>query len=143
MVGLERFNRRLRRRHPKVRMRWSPQRQLYVLEERVGKCKDVDPAEFRGAFSHDRWVQHRDGYDTIEFFRTLPSVWRLIDALEASRIPHVLAAHGIRSAAEWADRCDAEYDAKQASTDRAFATLSEAVASDAYDDMMWRSGARA
>lgn len=140
-MDLTRFNRRLQRRHPKVRMRRSESRDLYILEERVAHCRELDPAIYRSA-QRDSYIQHRDGYSSIEHFRTLPSVARLSDALEASRISHLMAATGARDAAHLADMMDAEDEAKRAARDRQFHTLVEGVASDAYEAAQWRTGSR-
>lgn len=122
-------------------MRRSESRDIYILEERVAHCRELDPAIYRSA-QRDSYIQHRDGYSSIEHFRTLPSVTRLADALEASRISHLMAATGARDADHLADMMDAEDEAKRAVSDRKFQTLVEAAASDSYDESQWRTGSR-
>jgi hypothetical protein len=139
---LGRYNRRLQRRHPRVRLRpHETVADLYVLEERYGRGAGftANPDEF---VSREAYVQTRDGYTTIEYFRTPPSVVRLGDALQASRVESLMQRAGVTSARELADRMDAEYDAAEAQK-RAYRSGEVAAAgSEAWDTDHWRQGTR-
>lgn len=142
MRDLRRFNRRLQRRHPLVRVRWSDKHKVYVLEEkaRYGRL-NLDPRSYP-ADAVDTFIQHRDGYTTVEFFRALPDVSRLADALEASRVVALLQRAGAKDSDELGAVLDAEYAAKYERNRAAFRDVVGEAASDEWDRAQWRTGSR-
>lgn len=139
---MEAYNRRLRRRHPFVRLRFSEYRGVFVLEERVGRSRPLDPDDYPESRA-DAYIQDRDGYATIEYLRLLPSVVRLSDALEAARITTAMRLAGVTDASEWADRYDARDAARGERDVEKFTEAVGEVASEEYDRAMWRTGSRA
>lgn len=136
------YNRALQRRHPKVRVRWSHFRGFWTLEERVYNTRELNPDDYPADLT-DAYVQHRDGYVTIEHMRELPPVRRLSDALEFSRISHLMQLAGADSASDWADKLDAEH-ARELERDREhFRDIVGEAASDEWDRAQWRTGSRA
>lgn len=138
---LDKYNRRLQRRHPFVRVRWSDYRKCYVLEERVYRTRPLNP-DLYPASKRDEYIQARDGYTTIEYFRALPPVVRLSDALVAARIEAEMQRAGVRDAEEWADKLDAEDAARQEGEHERFRDFVGEAASDSYDRAQWRTGSR-
>lgn len=136
------YNRRLRRRHPFVRVRWSDYRKCYVLEERVARSQPIDPDSYPES-KVDVYIQARDGYATIEYLRALPSVTRLCDALNASRIAAEMQRRGVRDAAEWADQLTAADTSRAGREREKFRDDIGQVASEEYDRAQWRTGSRA
>lgn len=139
---VERYNRRLARRHPFVRVRWSHYRGAFVLEERMGHSREIDPHAYPEDAT-DAYIQHRDGYATIQFLRALPPPVVLADGLDASRVRAVMSRLGVESADEWADRLDGAHAARIDAENARFLDHVGEVASDEYDRAQWRTGSRA
>jgi len=131
------YNRRLQRRDRLLRMRWSPRRECWLLERKAtfGRM-DRDPA----TLPYDTYVQLRDGYHELWTYppRALPPVDALVRQLDRADTwrPGVTADR-------MADRLDQRDDAEEARLDAWGRSMTEDIASDVYDDVVWARGERA
>lgn len=129
------YNRRLQRAHPRVRMRWSDARQCWLVEQQVRRARLPQP--YRG-IAPDTAIRLNDGYTMIGEYapRALPPVERLI------RYLNCMSPDQYRTGDELANKLDRidelGEDRKNASIRR---HLNDRGA-DAYDDFVRAEGSR-
>ena len=130
------YNRRLQRADPLLRMRWSEERECWLLERKISRGVLPNPATIR---SRDTYQQMRDGYSTLGIYppRQIPGVDRLVaylqrvDTWKMGRTPDQIA-----------DRLDEADAGSRAAIQRYQRGEIEAIAHDSYDAYASMSGAR-
>lgn len=128
------YNRGLRRFDPDLRMRWSGEREEWLLERKF--ARSVAPGVAANAFS-DAAIQARDGYLELGSYgpRELPSLDRLVAHLRWADTWNM----GM-NANDIADHMDREWVAAERTRARKFRELVGEAASDSWDSLGWREG---
>lgn len=81
MTPPKNYNRKLQAFDSQLRVRWSEDRERWLIERRAGYRRlDLNPA----SMSRETYIQRRDGYFTLGFYppRELPPIDRLIAHLQ-------------------------------------------------------------
>lgn len=133
------YNWRLRRYNPDLRVRWSPSREVWLLESRARYRRAINPALY-DEHENDTFRQVADGYFTLGIYqpRDLPTVDRLIDYLK-SQDTWALG----KTAEQIADELDADYEARRAKRRRDAVDDAGHMAGEYHDALKVQAGERA
>ena len=129
------YDKRLRLFDPLLRMRWSQQREEWILER---KCARPIHQGFIEAWS-DAAIQNRDGYFELGSYapRELPNIDRLLNYLRWADTWNMG-----EDADTIADHMDKRWIDAQRRRKAHFRDEMGARAGEAYDTLAWQSGAR-
>lgn len=123
-----------------LRMRWSPVREVWLLERRATyERRDIDP-DCYGDREHDTIRQLADGYFTLGVYQPhdLPTVHQLIDYLKSQDVQRMG-----KTAEAIADELDADYWQRREQRKQQANRRAGEVAGEVWETEKWRNGERA
>lgn len=96
------YNARLQREFPRLRVRWSDAREMWQLEEKIAYTRTVDPNRYPRA-AVDSFRRFSDGYRLLEEWlpRRIPSVDRLITGLRRGNAVRIMDELGLANSDQW------------------------------------------
>lgn len=96
------YNLKLQREFPRLRVRWSTAREAWQLEEKIAYERTVDPNRYPRA-AVDSFRRFSDGYRLLEEWgpRGIPSVDRLITGLRQGNAVRIMDSLGLANTDQW------------------------------------------
>lgn len=136
-----RYNEKLQRVFPQLRLRWSPVFECWMLEEKVSFKRTVDPNRYPKT-AYDSFVRFSDGF-TLRFEiapRELPAVDRLITGLRQGSTTRIMDELGVKNASQWSALLDARDREKARIKWEKDKERGREYAGEFYDDLAWIEG---
>jgi len=135
------YNEKLQRVFPQLRVRWSFMNERWMIEEKVSFKRTVDPNRYPSK-AFDSFIRFSQGY-ALRFElepRELPSVDRLITGLRQGSAQRIMDELGVKNAAQWAALLDARDKAKRDAKWLKDKERGREYAGQFYDDLAWIEG---
>jgi hypothetical protein len=135
------YNKKLGRKFPQLRVRWSDHHEFWMLEERISYPRTVNPDRYpREAL--DSFRRFSDGYRLLDQWppQRLPSVDRLVTGLRQGSVQRIMDELGVKNAEQWAAAMDARDARRNAEKWRKDKERGAEYAGEFYDRLAWAEG---